>query len=70
MTPRIRKLIGTVLLLIVLFIYSMLVMVAASVVLRADGSKLVELIFYAVTGIAWIVPAGYLIRWMYAEPRA
>lgn len=68
MSPRIRKLVGTILLLVVLVIYSLLVMVAASVVLHEDRSKIAELIFYAVAGIAWIFPAGLLIRWMYTAP--
>lgn len=69
MTPRIRKLVGTVLLLIVLAIYALLVMVTASVIVTG-GNKLIELVFYAVAGLAWVLPAGYLIRWMYATPRA
>ena len=46
--------------LIVLMIYSLAVMLAAAAVLP-DGGKIVELIFYAVAGIAWVLPAGYLI---------
>lgn len=68
MTPRIRKLVGTVLLLIVLAIYSLAVMLVASV-LVTDGNKIVEMVFYAVAGLAWVLPAGYLIKWMYASPR-
>jgi len=68
MSPRIRKLVGTVLLLVVLAIYSLLVGVAASAVLTGSN-KFVEMIFYAIAGLAWVVPAGYLIRWMYATPR-
>jgi hypothetical protein len=67
MRARTRKLVGTVLLLIVLTIYSLLVMLAAAAVLPAGG-KIVELIFYAIAGIAWVLPAGYLIKWMYAAP--
>jgi len=68
MSSRIRKLIGTVLLLLVLAVYSLLVMVAASSVLPG-GSKIVEMVFYAIAGVAWVLPAGYLIRWMYATPK-
>jgi hypothetical protein len=68
MNPRIRKLVGTVLLLVVLAIYSLLVAVAASAVLTGN-SKVAEMIFYAVAGVAWVLPAGYLIRWMYAVPK-
>jgi len=67
MRARTRKLVGTVLLLVVLTIYSLLVMLAAAAVLPAGG-KIVELIFYAIAGIAWVLPAGYLIKWMYAAP--
>ena len=67
MSPRIRKLVGTVLLLVVLAIYSLLVAVAASAVLTGTN-KIVEMIFYAIAGVAWVLPAGYLIRWMYAIP--
>jgi hypothetical protein len=67
MRARTRKLVGTVLLLIVLTIYSLLVMLAAAAVLPAGG-KIVELIFYAIAGVAWVLPAGYLIKWMYAAP--
>jgi hypothetical protein len=68
MSSRIRKLVGTVLLLIVLAVYSLLVAVAASAVLTGSN-KIVEMIFYAVAGLAWVLPAGYLIRWMYAVPK-
>lgn len=67
MRARTRKLVGTVLLLVVLTIYSLLVMLAAAAVLPGGG-KLVELIFYAIAGVAWVLPAGYLIKWMYAAP--
>ncbi len=68
MNPRIRKLVGTVILLVVLAIYSLLVAVAASAVLTGSN-KFVEMIFYAIAGLAWVLPAGYLIRWMYATPK-
>lgn len=69
MTPRIRKLVGTVLLLIVLAIYSLVVMLVASV-LVTNGNKVIEMIFYAIAGLAWVLPAGLLIKWMYASTRA
>ncbi len=67
MRARTRKLVGTILLLVVLIIYSLLVMLAAAAVLPGGG-KIVELIFYAVAGLAWVLPAGYLIKWMYGAP--
>ena len=67
MGARTRKLVGTILLLIVLIVYALAVMLAAAAVLPAGG-KIVELIFYTVAGLAWVLPAGYLIKWMYAVP--
>ena len=67
MRARTRKLVGTILLLVVLTIYSLLVMLAAAAVLPSGG-KIAELIFYAIAGVAWVLPAGYLIKWMYGAP--
>lgn len=68
MRARTRKLVGTVLLLLVLIIYALAVMLVATAVLPAGG-KIIELIFYAIAGVAWVLPAGYLIKWMYAVPQ-
>ena len=67
MGARTRKLVGTILLLVVLIFYALGVMLAAAAVLP-DGGKIVELIFYTIAGLAWVLPAGYLIKWMYAAP--
>ena len=63
MTIRTRKLIGTVMLLVFLAVYALLAMLAA-VVLQVSGNKAVELLFYVVGGLAWVVPAAWLVRWM------
>lgn len=60
---RTRKLAGTIALLIFLAVYALAVMLLA-VVLQVSGSKLVELGFYIVGGLAWVVPAAWLVRWM------
>lgn len=63
MTMRTRKLVGAILLLLFLAAYSMLAMLVA-VVLQVNGSKLAELAYYAVAGLLWVVPAGWLVKWM------
>lgn len=63
MTIRTRKLVGTLLLLGFLVIYSLAAMLAA-VVLQVRDSWIIELVYYAVAGLAWVVPAGLLISWM------
>ncbi len=63
MTSRSRKLVGAVLLLAFLAVYALLVMMVA-VVLQVRESKLLELAFYIIGGLAWVVPAGALVWWM------
>ena len=63
MTIRTRKLVGTVVLLVFLATYAFLAMLVA-VVLEVNGSKLGELLFFVVGGLAWVVPAAWLVRWM------
>lgn len=63
MNIRTRKLVGTVALLVFLAVYALLAMMLA-VVLQVSDSKLVELMFYIVGGMAWVLPAAWLVRWM------
>ena len=63
MTIRTRKLIGTVALLAFLGAYALAVMLLA-VMLQVSTSKLVELAFYVVGGLAWVWPAALLVSWM------
>lgn len=63
MTQRQRKLAGTVVLLLFLTVYALLAMVAA-IVLQVNGSKFVELVYYVVAGLLWVVPAAFIIKWM------
>lgn len=63
MTQRTRKLVGTVLLLLLVGIYAALAL-AVAVVLQVNASKLGELAYYLVAGLLWVLPAGWLIKWM------
>ena len=63
MTIRTRKLVGTIVLLAFIALYALATM-AVAIVLQVNASKWVELAFYIVGGLAWVVPAGLLIRWM------
>ena len=60
---RTRKFIGAILLMIFIAIYALLVM-AVAIVLQVNAGKWVELAFYVIGGLAWVVPAALLIRWM------
>ncbi len=63
MQIRTRKLIGTLLLLGFLAVYSALV-VALAAGRIATAPPLAQFAFFLVAGLVWVVPAGFLIRWM------
>lgn len=63
MTQRTRKLVGTVVLLVFLTLYALLAM-AAAMVLQVNATKIVELAYYIVAGLAWVIPAGMIVTWM------
>jgi hypothetical protein len=67
MPIRLRKLIGTVALLILVIAWMLLAMAVAQFpVIKANG--LVEVIYYVVAGLGWVLPAMPLIRWMLSRP--
>ena len=63
MGVRSRKLIGTVVLLAFLGAYA-LVVASIGAGRIATAPPLAQLAFFFVAGLAWVVPAGLLIRWM------
>ncbi len=64
MSDSTRKLIGTIVLLIFVFIYSMIVINIGPVLLVEGTPWWAQLAFYAVGGLAWTIPAAILIKWM------
>ncbi len=69
MTPRSKKLIGTIGLLIWIALYALLAMrVAVAILPTANGW--IALLYYAITGTAWIIPVGLLLPWMHREPKS
>jgi len=63
MQRRTRKLVGTIVMLIFVCVYALVVMALAQSRLPTM-SKGVELFFYALVGIGWIVPLVPLVWWM------
>ena len=55
---------GTVLLLLLISAYAVLAVAVAVVLQVRNISTTVELIYYAVAGLLWVLPAGWLIAWM------
>lgn len=64
MHPRLKKLIGALLLLLFVAIYAFAMMIVAAAILP-HGNKALEFGFYVVAGFLWVVPAGFLISWMH-----
>jgi hypothetical protein len=68
MPQRLRKLIGTVVLVVFIIVYSLTAMTIAAAKLPGT-SGLVQLVYYAVAGLLWAVPAAGLIWWMQKPDR-
>jgi hypothetical protein len=63
MRVRSRKLIGTIVLLLLLAVYVTLAAVIGSGRI-AEAPQWVQFAFFLTAGLAWVIPAGLLIRWM------
>jgi hypothetical protein len=68
MPPRVKKLIGTVLLVLLVSIYA-LVATAIATARLADAPGWAQALYFMVTGILWVVPAMFIISWMVREPQ-
>jgi hypothetical protein len=68
MPIRTRKLLGTIALLALVVIWSLLGMTVAQTPWLAD-SGLLQAIFYVVAGLGWVLPAMPIVSWM-ARPDA
>jgi hypothetical protein len=63
MRIRTRKLIGTLALLVLVTAWALLAMAFAQFALRAQGT-IVVMLFYAVAGLGWVLPAMPIVAWM------
>lgn len=63
MRQRTRKFIGTIFLLVLVFCYSLLVMALAASRMW-DVNAWLQALFYLIVGLAWVLPAMPIIRWM------
>jgi hypothetical protein len=68
LSPHIKKLIGTLLTLLWLFVYSLMAM-GIGVRVLPQANWLVELFYYVLAGTLWIIPVGLMLPWMYREPK-
>ncbi|KJC56845.1 hypothetical protein UP10_32000 [Bradyrhizobium sp. LTSPM299] len=68
MALRTRKLLGTIFLLILVVVWSLLGMTIAQTPWLAN-SGLLQAIFYVVAGLGWVLPAMPIISWMLRPDR-
>jgi uncharacterized protein DUF2842 len=68
MTIRTRKFLGTIVLLLLVVVWSLMGMTVAQMPWLAN-SGLLQAIFYVVAGVGWVLPAMPIISWM-ARPDA
>ncbi len=64
---RTKKLIGAAIILVWLQVYALLAMAIGIRVLPHAGGIL-QFLYYAVAGMAWIVPIGLMLPWMSRDP--
>jgi len=63
MPVRLRKFVGAIMLIAVVVTWALLAMaLAQSAAVKTNG--LIEVIYYIVAGLGWVLPAMPLIRWM------
>jgi Protein of unknown function (DUF2842) len=63
MPVRLRKLIGTIALIVLVVTWALVAMALAQApAIKANG--VVEVIYYVVAGLGWVLPAMPLIAWM------
>jgi hypothetical protein len=63
MPIRLRKLLGAIMLIALVVTWALVAMaLAQSAVVKANG--VIEVIYYVIAGLGWVLPAMPLIRWM------
>lgn len=67
MPVRLKKLVGTVLLVILVIVYAILATIVAVAQFSQSG-PLVQFGFFLISGLLWVLPAMLIIKWM-AGPR-
>jgi hypothetical protein len=68
MPIRLKKLIGTVLLVALVVVYAIVATIVAVAQLSESG-PVAHLLFFLIGGLVWILPAMAIIKWMMVEPK-
>lgn len=63
MKLRLRSLIGTILLVLLVITYALIATIVAVAQLSESG-PLVHLAYFFLSGFVWVVPAMFIVKWM------
>lgn len=69
MKQRQRKLAGTVVLLLFITLYALLALAVAVVLQVREANHFIEVLYYVVAGLLWVIPAGAIVSWMQRPDR-
>lgn len=69
MPVRLKKFIGSILIVVIALVYALVATTIASATL-AEASGWMHLLYFLVTGVFWIVPAMFIISWMSRPPKS
>lgn len=68
MPVRLKKLIGTVLLVVLVLVYALVATIVAMAQF-AESGPLVHLAYFFFSGLLWVLPAMAIVKWMITPPR-
>ncbi|MEI2385901.1 DUF2842 domain-containing protein [Breoghania sp. JC706] len=62
--PPLKRLFGTIVLVVFVVVYAFVAAVIGDMTM-GSASELTRIAYYLVAGLAWTIPAGAIIWWMY-----
>lgn len=68
MHPRLKSLIGSILIVILVIVYAIAATLVAETRL-ADASGLVKLAYFLFSGLLWVLPAMVIVKWMHTPAK-
>ncbi len=68
MPVRLKKFIGTLILVALVIVYALVATIVAVAQLGESG-PLVHLAYFFFTGLLWVIPAMFIVKWMATPPR-
>jgi len=64
MPKRLRKFIGAVAMILFVLVYALMAMALAQSRVVQEAPGVLQAVYYAILGMAWVLPVMPLIRWM------